>query len=221
MTLRAPPADSDSRAEPGRRLKAFPVVSALGAPGLAVTGLVTRVSELHAAGVPMHAGITELSPADYFEEGVAVIARPAAIVLLGVLAFCVPLAVWVPLAAGLMPLLFLARVNARYRLLDFRSWDAWTGAHARASVIALAATFALMAGLHCYFDPPPLDLASVHTTRGTLLVGELLAEANGSVYLAVASGQRHIVRIESLSLSASYPSLAAAGTRNFTGRSQK
>jgi hypothetical protein len=102
----------------------------------------------------------------------------------GLVCLIVPLAVWGPLLAALTPLVCLLRLNARYEVLDLSSWSTWSRVHARVSVTVLVCTFALMAGLHCYFDPPPLDLASIRTKEGTHLEGGLIAVSNGFVYLA-------------------------------------
>ncbi len=112
----------------------------------------------------------------------------------------VPLAVWAPFAAGLAALAGLWYANSHYDLLTFGSWRTWTTNHASATVIGLGGSLAVVAALYGYCDPPPLDSAVIHTVQGKQIVGKLLAESNGLVYLVGARDRNGRATIEAVSL---------------------
>jgi hypothetical protein len=112
----------------------------------------------------------------------------------------VPLAVWGPLVVAAAPLGALVYINSQYHILNFNSWSEWSMVHARSTVAAVGATFALMAALYSYCDPPPLNRAVIRTARGRQVTGGLLAESSGLVYLVGPRDSDHRAEILALPL---------------------
>lgn len=106
--------------------------------------------------------------------------------LLGLL--LVPVAYWGPAVASFVPLAMFLWLNSHFKYVDFGSWRGWSQKQARLTITWLVITLLLLTGLYTYFDPPPLERATVRTLAMGTLRGKLLGESDGFLYLIAGHG---------------------------------
>ncbi|HEY3830443.1 MAG TPA: hypothetical protein VGL57_14715 [Solirubrobacteraceae bacterium] len=107
------------------------------------------------------------------------------------LTLLIPVAEWGPPIAVAVAAAALVYFNLRFELLTINGWRTWSVNHARASVLTAVVMLSALAALYAYFDPPPLDQATIYTSNDQVIKGKLLAESNGLVYLVGTRDRDH------------------------------
>jgi len=95
-----------------------------------------------------------------------------------------------------VPIVFLgaaAEIASRRGVLP-DDWRSWTRSHARVATAGVAAWLLLTTLLAAYLIPPPLDRATIETTSGEHLAGDLLTLTGSAAYL-IEDGKRARIRV--------------------------